>query len=399
MPPKAFQDKAKIPAITWTTDLVWKIINAAQENENKNVMIGKAKEDNTTADSKVAVFKRVAQAVIPDIFKIDGDMAGKRTQSKWDSLKKAYRFHAGKLIQTGGGVRDEPDGVAAENTHHEYSDCYIPANGPDESTTDRARNLWDQINEEFPFFPVLHRLLCTRPNFNPPAVTTGVGPQGQRTVHYQAPATTQRAPTPVIDPALEGLTFPPHVQVPLGILNAANAQPPAEHDAPALPPVPWQPTEAGNKENPTKTPVKHPKASIFGSAQLDSAFKKAQATIKPLSSKRRAPVEDAFVKMSRETLKLTQARYKEEVVYKRRKLDIEERTLLLAEKNAGAITQEDYDAERKLIGKVRNNRSPSVEHQVNQVIERNKSPEWDYGRLNIEMDAGDNKDDFYGSSE
>ncbi|KAF8148472.1 hypothetical protein B0H34DRAFT_737190 [Crassisporium funariophilum] len=348
MPPKASQDKAKIPVIMWTADLVWKIINAAQENENKNVMIGKAKEDNTTADSKVAVFKCVAQAVIPDIFKIDGDTAGKRTQSRWDSLKKAYCFHAGKLIQTGGGVQDEPDGVAAENTHHH-------------DTTNRARNLWDQINKEFPFFPALHRLLCTRPNFNPPAVTTGVGAQGQTTVHYQAPATTQRAPTPVIDPALEGTS------------NAANAQPPAEHDAPALPPVPWQPT-------------------------LDSTFKKAQATIKPLSSKRRAPVEDAFVKMSRETMKLTQACYKEEVVYKRRKLDIEERTLLLAEKNAGAITQEDYDAERKLIGKVCNNRSPSVERQVNQVIERNKSPEWDYGRLNIEMDAGDNKDDFYGSS-
>lgn len=45
----------------------------------------------------------------------------------------------------------------------------------------------DQIQSEFPPFTRLHALLATRPNTIPPAVTTGTGPVGHKTVHYQPP--------------------------------------------------------------------------------------------------------------------------------------------------------------------------------------------------------------------
>lgn len=38
-------EKPKIPTINWTPTLVWKLISAAQSDENKNIMVGKAKED------------------------------------------------------------------------------------------------------------------------------------------------------------------------------------------------------------------------------------------------------------------------------------------------------------------------------------------------------------------
>ncbi|KAF8816151.1 hypothetical protein BYT27DRAFT_7077746 [Phlegmacium glaucopus] len=140
MPLKS-KKKPKVPSIHWSPTLVWRLIDLAQADENKNAMIGKAKEDNTSADSKVAVFKRVAQVVIPATFIIDGDTAGKQTQSKWDILKKAYRNHAARLIQTGGGLHPENE-ADNEDAHHKYADCYIPATGPDGGTMEREKNIW-----------------------------------------------------------------------------------------------------------------------------------------------------------------------------------------------------------------------------------------------------------------
>lgn len=43
MPLKSIE-KLKVPSINWSSTLVWRLINLAQANENKNVMIGKAKD-------------------------------------------------------------------------------------------------------------------------------------------------------------------------------------------------------------------------------------------------------------------------------------------------------------------------------------------------------------------
>jgi hypothetical protein len=44
-----------------------------------------------------------------------------------------------------------------------------------------------QIEQEFPFFPALHRIFASRPNVMPIVITTALGPQGQKTVWYQPP--------------------------------------------------------------------------------------------------------------------------------------------------------------------------------------------------------------------
>src|SRR6202040_466858 len=45
----------------------------------------------------------------------------------------------------------------------------------------------EQIEADFPFFPRLHAILATRPNMNPPVITTGVGPNGRKIIYLQPP--------------------------------------------------------------------------------------------------------------------------------------------------------------------------------------------------------------------
>src|SRR5271154_5076090 len=49
MPPRAAKqpapEKPKIPAIIWSPELIWMLISTAEAPENRNVMVGKLKED------------------------------------------------------------------------------------------------------------------------------------------------------------------------------------------------------------------------------------------------------------------------------------------------------------------------------------------------------------------
>ena len=38
-------EKPKIPAIIWSPELIWTLISTAEAPENRNVMVGKLKED------------------------------------------------------------------------------------------------------------------------------------------------------------------------------------------------------------------------------------------------------------------------------------------------------------------------------------------------------------------
>ncbi|KAG6825544.1 hypothetical protein H0H93_000566, partial [Arthromyces matolae] len=190
---------------------------------------------NSSGDHKIQAYKRVAQRVLPVIFEIDSGTAANRVKGKWENLRKTYSIHAKRLYQTGAGIKDgqEPD---------EYSLCYVPPEGPNENTTIDAKNIWGtlstnhslrvitrglgEIKQEFEFFPRLHELLSTRPNVTPIAVTTGVGPYGRKTVHYQAPENYQAQPTydtppeiidAHIDPRLRNLDLNPsplHLHIP-----------------------------------------------------------------------------------------------------------------------------------------------------------------------------------------
>ena len=58
----------------------------------------------------------------------------------------------------------------------------------------------DEIVQECSYFPRLHRIYAARPCINPPALTTGVGPQGCRIVYHQPVDDSN------IDPVLRNLT-------------------------------------------------------------------------------------------------------------------------------------------------------------------------------------------------
>ena len=45
----------------------------------------------------------------------------------------------------------------------------------------------EQLTEQWEFFPNCHRIWATCPNINPPAVTTGVGPNGRKVTWMQPP--------------------------------------------------------------------------------------------------------------------------------------------------------------------------------------------------------------------
>ncbi|KAL4062916.1 hypothetical protein J3A83DRAFT_4380489 [Scleroderma citrinum] len=96
-------------------------------------------------------------------------------------LTKTYKHHAVKLHTTRSGVRADANGSDSD----EFCDFYIGADGPTEWTSEEAKNIWDQITKEFPFFPELHRIFVAHPNVTPIAVTTGVGPHGKKTLHLQ----------------------------------------------------------------------------------------------------------------------------------------------------------------------------------------------------------------------
>jgi len=83
-------------------------------------------------------------------------------------------------------------------------------------------------------------------------------------------------------------------------------------------------------------------------------------------------------------LEITQARYKEEVSYKRRKLDLEERQLLLRENEAGLISRSEYRKEKKHIGKTCHC-SPSPPSSPPRNPNRLASPDWDFEKLDEEM--------------
>ncbi|KAG6818436.1 hypothetical protein H0H93_004995 [Arthromyces matolae] len=350
--PTATSDKETVPSVAWTADshaLTWLLINELEKPENRKVIIGKLKNENSSGDHKIQAYKRVAQQVLPAIFEVDAGIAANRVKGKWENLRKTYSTHAKRLYQTGAGIKDsqEPD---------EYSLCYVPPEGPNENTTFEAKNIWDEIKLEFEFFPRLHGLLSTRPNVTPIAVTTGVGPYGRKTVHYQAPENYQTQSTSNsretidahIDPCLRNLDLnlkPLHIpseleniiSLPLG--TPTTLSPPTSEfstpvGGPGVPMAVAPPTPVPH------TPARGPKGSTFESTMLDAAVAKASSTIKRVPQKR--SIEETFVTMHKRTLKVTEARLKEEAGQKRRKLDLAERELRLQEFKAGLITVEEY---------------------------------------------------------
>ncbi|KAF8658174.1 hypothetical protein AX14_007753 [Amanita brunnescens Koide BX004] len=148
-----------LPPVPWAANksaLVWRLIGLIEESENHKVIVGKGKNENSSGDSKAKAYKHIAAKLLPAYHQSDPDTY-KHTKAKWEGLCKQYQEKAKLLIQTGGGL-DPADSTGAQE--HQYK---VPVTGPVPETLPEARNLWDKIVHDFPFFPQLHVLLSISP--------------------------------------------------------------------------------------------------------------------------------------------------------------------------------------------------------------------------------------------
>ncbi|KAG8957815.1 hypothetical protein FRC05_009568 [Tulasnella sp. 425] len=196
--------KQRAPRFTWSTDNIWTLIGTVEKEENRKVLLGlRVAEgegrENTSGDSKTAVYKRIGAELFPAELelvtdakakKAVGTTLGLRVKAKWEGLMSTYKEHASTMIATGGGLKNLRDEQLLEALHKVSgtSPLYVPPEGPTEETTDEGRNLWEDINKKFIFFGRLHSLVATRPNMNPISITTGAGPLGSTTLHPQPPS-------------------------------------------------------------------------------------------------------------------------------------------------------------------------------------------------------------------
>ncbi|KAG2065332.1 hypothetical protein BDR04DRAFT_1033086 [Suillus decipiens] len=157
-----------IQEIVWTDNLVWQLLAQIELSENRVVLLGKRKKgENTSGDSKVTVYQRMAASVFPQLHSQNACCASLiifYLTSPSCSLTKKYKVHAQRLRTTGEGVQSDVNGNISNN---EFFECYVPADGPNTTTTPRAQCIWDEIVQQFQFFPVLHRILSSRPNVTP----------------------------------------------------------------------------------------------------------------------------------------------------------------------------------------------------------------------------------------
>ncbi|PIL25066.1 hypothetical protein GSI_12955 [Ganoderma sinense ZZ0214-1] len=309
IPTPATATKQKIPNVDWGANgshLMWLLITEAEKEENRKVLFGKRSDQvsfllhgarifsnilqELVAEHKTSVHKRIASIVIPKIYALDSSVAGDRVKGRVASLVSTYRSLATKVTSTGRGVLDMP--ILEEELEDSLEECdsvtpddgsttawiaNIPRDGPDHDTPEKTRNVWAQVEKDWPFFPRMHRLLCTRPNVVPVAITTGVGPRGESTVYYQVqppPSQSHASPTPLvngnIDPTLRGLD-----------VNQLPARP--------APPSESMPTASSQ----STVTLSSPPVMTPNQRRLAAAVAKADKSIKTVPKKR--TLEESFL--------------------------------------------------------------------------------------------------------
>ncbi|KAJ6614601.1 hypothetical protein B0H10DRAFT_1711934, partial [Mycena sp. CBHHK59/15] len=110
---------------------------------------------NTSGDKKIMVFKCIREAILPEYYVLEPGTVADRCRVKIDWLQSHYKTQAKKLQQTSRGIGVE---AVEEEEGKEYMAFYIPPTGPDCTTVPEAVNIWEQIQGEFEFFPLLHQI-------------------------------------------------------------------------------------------------------------------------------------------------------------------------------------------------------------------------------------------------
>jgi hypothetical protein len=155
----------------------------------------------------------------------------------------------------------------------------------------------EQITAEFEFFPRMHAMLASRPNVNPPAITTGVGPHGRNTVFIQPPEGVSNESSADDDGSVTGddTTFQQYRTLLDALNNAPKPTVPAARPLSPAHSPPNSPTHsqpANDKENvPPSTPRNA--ASSLAKTLLD----KAKSTIRKAPPK--PTLEESLIRISR----------------------------------------------------------------------------------------------------
>ncbi|KAJ7259051.1 hypothetical protein C8J57DRAFT_1340749 [Mycena rebaudengoi] len=343
----ARRNKPTLPSIKWTKnggELIWKLSAEVEKKENRLVILGKNdSSENSTGASKTAVFKQIGSVILPAEFAIDADAVAKRVKSKYNDLYDVYKKQNKRLRQTGGGLGGNDDNE--DESLHEYMRCYIPSNGPDTTTTEEAKNLWDEITNEFPFFPTFHRLVSTRPNVNPPVIITGLGPEGRKITHLQAPIAAAHRPfsNALIDPSLIGrVATPPPQLLPSFAGSESSPGTPIPWDATPSPTKPTRsprPLTNSDKENrPTKSGKK--KVKVESTPNLSQAILAARSSTKNIPAKR--SFEEMLVNIHETNIEQANRRASLQDDIAKRRLMLEEKQQLIEMQKLGIYTKDEF---------------------------------------------------------
>ncbi|KAK0448405.1 uncharacterized protein EV420DRAFT_1647294 [Desarmillaria tabescens] len=288
-----------IDDVDWDEPTVWALIAEMKKHENYR---------NTSGETKVMVHKRITAAVIPAVYAKNPTAAGAHVKGKIGRLTSLFQKYNSQLRQTGEGINNE-------NSQGPQETDFVPATGPDHDTSPAARNLWEKIALEWPYFPELYSFMSTRPNITPIAVTTGVGPHGHETVVMQA-LTNQMShiDDSNIDPVLLQLSTPQDQPIP----------------APQTPASGRTLSHESSKENVApSSSLKHgPKPSSFS----QDLIAKASGSI--MKVPRKCSFEDAMLKDSQRQFESLRECQAEALLLKKHKL-------LLAEFQVGIWTVEE----------------------------------------------------------
>ncbi|KAL4064304.1 hypothetical protein J3A83DRAFT_4191102 [Scleroderma citrinum] len=112
---------------------MWRLIAEITKPANLKVLCGKLKHENTSA----------SMLLLLEIHRIRG---------RYEGLAKVYKQYAKRLTITGEGI----DPNSEDDTNLQTYRYSIEAGEPNESTAEQAKNIWDDIVSQFPFFPDLH---------------------------------------------------------------------------------------------------------------------------------------------------------------------------------------------------------------------------------------------------
>ncbi|KAG6330303.1 hypothetical protein ID866_8784 [Astraeus odoratus] len=179
----AKKSKVPLPEIPWSendhTQAQSLVVEISKPINYKVLYDKKDKIENTSGGSKASVYKHIGAMVLPEFHALHVTGTGDQIKSKLE----IYKCHAVKLHTTRNGI--QKDGDVDGSDSEKFCNFYIGVDGSNEGTSLEAKNIWNQIIKQFPFFSELHRIFVACPNITPIAMTTEVGPQGKKTLHLQ----------------------------------------------------------------------------------------------------------------------------------------------------------------------------------------------------------------------